>query len=399
MPEPAGDGPIPPRRVLLLAKGLGPGGMERLLVNHLLFGDRRRFEYSVAYANPDKQQLVTELEALGVDVHPLAGGSGNWARSLRTLLASERYDVVHAHSPLLAVAARLLARTLRPRPALVYTEHNSWGAYSTPTRLANRLTYRLDDAQLAVSVAARDSVPPGSRGRLEVLDHGIDLESVRPHVARRDEARGRLGVTPEQLVIGTVANFRPEKNYAGLLRVADAVTSARPDVVFVSIGQGPLFEDVERQRHAAGLAQRFRLMGHQPDAPSLMAGFDVFAMASHWEGLPVAFMEARALGLPVVVTSVGGLTDHVQDGVDGLLVPARDDSALETALLRVIDDPDLRHRLSVASADAASTFDARSVAAEVERRYDSALARRRTSPVRDGGGTIAAPGLAKGKRS
>jgi glycosyltransferase involved in cell wall biosynthesis len=344
--------------------------MERLLVNQVRFGDRGRFDYSVAYVVREKDQLVPELEELGVPVHCLAQDGRPWPVALRSLLVRPGFDVVHVHSPLVASATRVAARSLRAsRPRLVYTEHNSWDAYRTPTRWANRLTFALDDAQIAVSNDALASVRGVPGARPAVIDHGIDLDAVRAHAAARAGARARMGAGDDDVLIGIVANFRPEKNYEGLLRSATTVLSECPGARFVSIGQGPLLEDVRRLHGELELGDRFLLMGHQPDAPSLMAGFDVFVLASHWEGLPLAFMEARALGLPVVVTAVGGLTDHVVDGVDGVLVAPRDPDALAGALVRLVRDAEVRERLATASAASADTFDAVTSVARIEQHY------------------------------
>lgn len=357
------------QKVLLVGRGLGLGGMERLLLAQVRFGDRHRFDYELAYVDPDKDALVPDFERLGAPVHVLSRGRTPWPLALRSLLASSRYDVVHSHSPLVASAVRLIAPTIRPRPRLVYTEHNSWDPYSVPTRWANRLTYRADDAQVAVSVAARASIPPRLRSRVQVIDHGIDLEAVASHRAGRQAARRSLGISDDQVLIGTVANMRPEKNYEGFLRVARAVVERRPHVRFVSIGQGPLLEDMRELSHRLRLDGKVDLIGEVPNAVELMAGFDIFTLASHWEGLPVAFMEARALGLPIAVTRVGGLALHVDDGVDGVLVEPGSDSALVDALLEVVDDDDLRARLGQASLACAATFDARTVVPMIEQRY------------------------------
>ena len=119
-------------------------------------------------------------------------------------------------------------RSVRPTPRLVYTEHNSWDPYSVPTRWANRLTYRLDRAQFAVSRAAWESVPVRLRSNLVVLDHGIDVDSVRRRRACRTASRDELGIVEDEIVLGTVANLRPEKNYEGLLRAAARVTVDEP---------------------------------------------------------------------------------------------------------------------------------------------------------------------------
>lgn len=358
-----------PARVLLVGRGLGLGGMEQLLLAQVRGGDADHFSYSVAYVNPDKDSLVGEFESLGIPVHCLSSGPLPWPLVVRSLLAAEHFDIVHVHSPLVASVVRLASATMRNGPLLVYTEHNSWDPYGLPTRWANRLTYRRDDAQFAVSRAAWQSVPAGLRSKLTVLSHGIDVEAVAKHREHRDESRRRLGVSPDEVVIGTVANFRPEKNYEGLLRVARRVVDSKAGVRFVSIGQGPLQGEVERMHEVLGLGDRFLILGAQPEATRLMAAFDVFVLASHVEGLPVAFMEARALGLPVVVTAVGGLTDHVTDGVDGILVPSGSDDELVTALERIAGSQDLRARLAAESVAHAGDVDARRAVAVVEQTY------------------------------
>ncbi|MCZ7629318.1 MAG: glycosyltransferase [Microthrixaceae bacterium] len=272
--------------------------MEQLLLAQVRGGDTDRFSYSVAYVNSDKDSLVGDFETLGIPVHCLSSGSRPWPLAVRSLLARERFDIVHVHSPLVASVVRVASATMRDRPLLVYTEHNSWAPYGIPTRWANRLTYRLDDAQFAVSRAAWESVPARLRSRLEVLSHGIDVEAVGRNRGHRDESRRFMEVSADEVVIGTVANFRPEKNYDGLLRVAARVLETNDGVRFVSIGQGPLQTEIERLHESMGLGDGFLILGAQPDAPRLMAAFDVFVLASHVEGLPVAFMEARALGLP-----------------------------------------------------------------------------------------------------
>ncbi len=116
----------PPVRVLWLIKGLGPGGAERLLLSHAQRADRDRFDYGAAYVLPAKDHLVAELDALDVPCE-LLSADGNWARRLRHRLVEAPVDIVHVHSPRLAVTARLLTRTLgRARPAVMYTEHNVW---------------------------------------------------------------------------------------------------------------------------------------------------------------------------------------------------------------------------------------------------------------------------------
>src|SRR5436190_2760509 len=148
-------------RVLWLTKGLGPGGAERLLVEQArAVGDVDGFEFDAAYLLPWKNHLVPELEELGVRTHCLGVKTEadlRWLSRLRSLARRRGYDVIHAHSPLSASSARGMNRTLRPRVAFVYTEHNRWPSYHWATRTANASTFLLNDAAIAVSDDVRAS--------------------------------------------------------------------------------------------------------------------------------------------------------------------------------------------------------------------------------------------------
>ena len=374
MPLTAEDrGPI---RVLWLAKGLGPGGMERLLVHHARFADRDRFHYTAAYLVDRPNSVVPELAALGVECHQLGSGSNadpRWLAQLRRLVKDEQVDVVHAHSPMPAAMARPVLRAMPHRPALVYTEHNSWDCYGLPTRLANAGTYLMDDLHVAVSTEAVGSVPAALRGGLAPMVHGIDLDAVRVHRDRRDAVRADLGAGPDDVVLTVVANLRTEKAYDVLLPAVRQVLDADPRALFLSVGQGPLADEMAEVHRQLGLGDRFRFLGFRSDVPDLLAASDVFTLSSRHEGLPVSLMEAAALGLPTVATRVGGLGDVLTDGVDALVVPPEQPDALAAAYLRVVGDPDLRARLSQGADALAGRFDARAVTARWEALYAGAV--------------------------
>jgi len=359
-------------RVLWLVKGLGPGGMERLLVHHARLGDRDRFDYSAAYLVERPNSVVPELQELGVTCTRLGRGNGagfGWVRELRGLVRSSGIDVVHAHSPMPASVARVALRASKRRPRLVYTEHNTWDCYGRATRLANLCTYPLDDAQFAVSPAAATSTPAVLSGRVEVLTHGIDLDDIRGRIADRDQIRERLGIASDAVVVTTVANLRREKGYDVLLDAAQRVLDRHDDIVFLSVGQGPLDEELRQRHRDLTLGERFRFLGFRDDVVDLLAASDVFCLASRQEGLPVAFMEAVALGVAPVVTAVGGLPDAVADGQNGLLVEAERPDLLAEALDRVIGDPALRTRLAEGATAGAGRFDARAAIGRQEAVY------------------------------
>lgn len=362
-------------RVLWLIKGLGPGGAERLLVSFAKSCDAERFDYHAAYLVPWKTALVPDLEALGVAVHRL-GGRGHvgllWPARLRRLLVALEIDVLHLHSPSVAAVARMVALTLPPRtrPMIVSTEHNTWDSYARPTRWLNALTCRLDEARWAVSHRVETSVWPRMRARTSTLVHGLVFSDMAQHPERaRAALRAGWEVTNDDIVLCTVANFRPNKSYPNLLYAARTVIDRCPTVHFVAVGQGPLEAEVRRLHAELGLGDRFRLLGFRRDVPEVLAACDGFVLASEHEGFPIAVMEALAAGLPVIATDVGGVPDAVKPGREGILVPCNDPVALANAIIAVADDPGRRTAMAAAAATRGRQFDITTAVRTIERQY------------------------------
>lgn len=372
-------GPSHRTRVLWCIKGLGPGGAERLLALHARLRDRERLDVEVAYLLPWKDALAGEIEAAGLPVRCLGArstGDPRWVLRLARLVRSGGFDVVHSHSPVTSVGVRLAVRTLPPRhrPRLVTTEHNVWPSHAPLTRWADGLTPLRGERHLAVSDAVRESMPARLRAATEVVRYGIDVAAVRRAGAARARMRRALGLAEDQVAVVTVANLRANKAYPDLLAAAARVAAAAPEVRFLAVGQGPLEHEL-RARHAAlGLGDRFRFLGYRPDAVEVMAAGDVFCLASRFEGLPVALMEALALGLPVVATDVGGVAELSRPGREAVLVPPGRPEALAAALLALARDPARRHELGRSARERAEVLDVRAALRRTEAVYRELLA-------------------------
>jgi glycosyltransferase involved in cell wall biosynthesis len=385
MPVSGDGGPRP--RVLLLIKGLGLGGAERLLVDVVGARDQERFHYEVAYVLADQAALVPTMEAAGVPVHCLGASASadlRWTAALRRLLVGGRFDILHSHLPYTAAFGRLVALTMprSRRPALVYTEHSLWNKAAVVTKALNRSTVAVDSALIVVSVAARDALPQGLRSRARVVVHGVDRTRFTVPPDQRDllrlDVRGELGIADDEVLALTVANLRSEKGYDVLLETARLCVAAGAPVRFVSVGRGPLETELAASAEAGGLDGHFVFLGTRTDTARLMAGADVFVLPSHQEGLPVALMEAMSAGLPVVATNVGGVPDIVTDDVEGMLVPPGRPDLLAEALQRVAGDALLRARLAAASSTRSEGFDVRVAARAIESVYTELLGPRQS---------------------
>jgi glycosyltransferase involved in cell wall biosynthesis len=362
-------------QVLWLIKGLGVGGAEQLLVMSARHRNRARVFPTVAYLLSVKSDLAAALREEGVESVCFGARSSwnlRWLLRLRRLYRTTRFDVVHIHSPLMAIGARIVGASLprSRRPRVIVTEHNVWQSHTVLTRVADRLTSKRTETRLAVSEAVRDSLPRAMRSRTRVVRYGIDAQRASAASSERRAVRESFGVQPCTLVVGTVANLRATKGYPDLLRAARVVLDETDDVAFVAIGRGPLEGELRSLHSQLRLGERFRLLGHRPDAASLMSGFDVFCLPSHHEGLPIALMEALAHGLPIVATCVGGLTELVTNGRDAVLVPPGRPGELAAALLAVLRDHGARERMSERALETARALDIALSVAEVEAIYD-----------------------------
>lgn len=266
-------------------------------------------------------------------------------------------DIVHTHSSKAGIVGRLAARAAGV-PIIVHSIHGFGFNERQPAWLrqaligAERLAAPLTTHFIAVSRAhiergaALGIVAPE---RASLIRSGVALEEFRAAAAARPASRAALlhaiGAPEGTPVVGMVACLKPQKAPLDFVAAAARVAARRPDARFVIAGDGALREPVEKAAAAAGLAGKFHLLGWRRDVAALMAGFDVVALTSLWEGLPRVVPEAVAVGRPLVATGVDGTAEILRDGDNALLADPGDVAGIADRLMRILDDPSLGRRL------------------------------------------------------
>jgi glycosyltransferase involved in cell wall biosynthesis len=139
----------------------------------------------------------------------------------------------------------------------------------------------------------------------------------------------------KEITIGTVANFKAQKNPFMWAEVAKKIVEKYPQTNFVYIGDGPLKKKTEE---LIGDSERIKLLGWQEDVPQILKGIDIFFLPSRWEGLPRTVLEAMAAGIPVVASSVDGTIEAVKDSVTGYLLSPSDLDGYVKKLSELIKD-------------------------------------------------------------
>lgn len=238
-------------------------------------------------------------------------------RAFSRLLAHHGELLVHTHSSKAGVLGRLAARSLRG-VRVVHTVHgfgfDALGPRARPLLLAaERVAGAATDALVFVSDSDRalaDELRLGLRASRHTVRAGVDEERFRPasDEARR-EARARFGIPLGAPLALTVANLKPQKDPLFHVEALAAWRRARPEAQLLFLGDGLLRGEVETRAHALGVRGALSLPGFVDDVSAAYAAADVFLLASRWEGLPCAALEALAAGLPVVVRDAGWAGD------------------------------------------------------------------------------------------
>jgi glycosyltransferase involved in cell wall biosynthesis len=296
--------------------------------------------------------------------------------TLTAFFAGGGYDVVHTHSAKAGALGRIAgARAGVPR--IVHTFHGfpfhefqpRWrrSAYVAIERWLGRRTHAFLAVGSAVAAEAirRGLAPPDCvRTILPAVDP-ID----RPRgSAARGLGRRRLGLPAGIRLVGTVGRVDHQKAPEHWI---DALAEVGADDVWgVWIGDGPLRSQLLARARRRGLAERFCLLGYRDDVADLLPAFDVFALASRYEGLPCALIEAIAAGVPVVATAVNAVPEVVAPGETGLLVPPERPRLLGRALRFLLDEPAEAQRMAMAARyHIGDQYNPRALGAVLERTY------------------------------
>lgn len=331
-----------PLRILHSEAATSFGGQEQYIFR-MMQAMRERGHHLEAVCQPHAI-LTQRLRDEGFTVHTTyMDGPVNFAKSLvkiRHVLRQGRFDVLNTHSRRDTIVAGCAGR-LAGTPLIVRTRHlaNKVGSLLSYTVIPHRVTTASNFVRNGL---IKRGVPPEY---VATVYPAVDL----PPVPEVSTLRQELSLAQNDIVVGCVAVMRTQKGHRELIDAMQPLIKERPNVHLVLVGGGsPVFEEVQAYVAEKGLGKRVHMLGARRDVPNLLAGFDIFALATRKEASGTVFVEAGAAGLPVVGTDVDGVPEMMQAGVSGLLVPLDDVAALTAALKRLIDDPDLRKQMGQA---------------------------------------------------
>jgi glycosyltransferase involved in cell wall biosynthesis len=366
-----------PIRILELrsVRGTG-GGPEKTILLGAARSDPARFAVTVCYLRDARDEVFTidaRAAALPIDyveiVEKHSFDPSIWVE-LRRLIRERRIDIVHSHDYKTNLLAWLLAQGTRV--TALSTVHGWTGR----SRREHWVYYPCDKRVLAqfsklIAVSSeigRELVRCGARpDRIVTVLNGIDHRIFRRDRSRESSIRRALALRTEDVVIGAVGRLEVQKRFDLLIDAFAELHAEDSRLVLVIVGDGSKRDALLRHADRLGVADSCRFLGQRSDLVELHHAFDLFVQSSDYEGTPNAVLEAMALETPVVATDVGGTSELLRHGTDGIIVPAGNRAALVHAIATALNEPQVAASLAREARrriESTLSFDARMAAVE-----------------------------------
>ena len=364
-------------RVLNIISDTNIGGAGLSLINYI---KNRSADFEVCAALPLGSLLTPRLAELGIRCYETNGISDrsldlSAVNELKKIIREADPDIVHTHG---AMSGRIAARLCGK--AVVFTRHSAFPLSYRLTHGPGKLVYgmlsnSLADRAIAVSDVCRDDLISGGMdpGKIDVVLNGTDPLPA-PDSERREEARRMFGVTDGEFTAGIPARIEPYKGHIYILEAVRTLLDRGKDLTVLIAGTGTSEDAVRARAEELDLGSHVRFLGFVSDMESFYSALDLQLNASYIEATSMSLIEGMSIGLPAVVSSAGGNPSVIEDGVNGLVFPARDSLALAGCIERIMDSPELRRTLSVGALDVFSRkFTGAAFARGVEDTYIKAL--------------------------
>jgi len=267
-------------------------------------------------------------------------------KQLKKIMKSEKFDVVHCHSPMGGVLARLAARAVGIK-TVIYTAHGfhfydgapllNWLIYYNVEKYLSKLTDVLitlneEDYCRAKNFYARKVV--------KIPGVGIDLNRFKDLKINRNKKREQLGITDGTVALLSIGEMIKRKNHETILKALAELKNE--NYVFLLCGRGKLLNYLKKLSCDLGISNKVKFLGFRNDIPEICIASDIFIFSSYREGLPVSVMEAMAAGLPIIASRVRGNIDLIQNGEGGFLHNPKDIIGIARSIDKLIENRELR---------------------------------------------------------
>ncbi len=375
-------------KLLFVIDGLEFGGGERTFLQ--LIRGLSPDQYDIHVATSPEGDFFKVLTRMGIDVVPLDLRKRVNVKNIKRLseiVRERKINIVHSQGGRADFYARIAVRRLKPKVKVVNTVAMPVKGYDVGAlrkgvyRFFDWLSERYADRFIVVSEVLRETllssykIPPD---KVIKIYNGIELNEYRPNGkgvrSQKSEVRSEFGLSKDAPVIGAIGRMVWQKGFEYLIESIPEIIKTLPKSKILIVGDGPLREGIEALSKEFRVRDNVIFAGFRSDIKEILSALDLFIIPSLSEGFPMVTLEAMAMAKPIVATNIDGITEQIRDGVDGILVPPKDPSALAKAVLRVLNDKELAKTMGVAARKKVEQyFSIEKMVAETEKVYLSLL--------------------------
>jgi glycosyltransferase involved in cell wall biosynthesis len=340
-------------RILWMIDSLMPGGAEQLLLTILKNFEHESFDIRVLALQIRRgNPIADELERSGIAVDLAPSQIRNLRNPIKLLrlffyVKNLSPELIHTQLEHSDILGNVFAKILRiPSVSTLHTLEVAKDLRFAHFRLKLKwfiLKYFCDTI-ITVSEKTRDhhlkfgNLP---KNKTSTIYNGIQLSRFQTHNrTQNEEIKINLGLSPNSIVITTVAVLREQKGIQFMIQALPEILRYEPNLTYLIVGDGVYASQLNNLVDDLGLQERVLFTGYRTDIPDILAVSDLFVLPSLGDALPTVLIEALAAGKPIIATQVGGIPEIITDGINGLLVPPADPESLAFACLKILRDRD-----------------------------------------------------------
>jgi len=298
-------------------------------------------------------------------------------KTMKKLCDNNNYEIVHCHSPIGGIIARLACRKARKKVTkVVYTAHGfhffkgaplkNWLIYYT----AEKITAKFTDSLITINKEDYENAQKFNVNRIEYVPGiGIDVDRINNVKINENKKREEFGLDQDDFVLFTAGQLSKRKNHEVVIKALAGIENKK--VKLLICGLGELEEYLKDLINQLGLENRVIMAGYRKDVIELLHTSDCFVFPSFQEGLPVALMEAMAAGQPIVCSKIRGNVDLIKHGINGYLVDPDNVSGFTEYIEKILSDNTIQAEMSSNNIELVKKYEKANIKEKMHEIYQS----------------------------
>lgn len=361
-------------KVLHVTFDMGIGGTEQVIRQIIENSPPINLSHEILCIDGSIGRIGRELSEKGIHIDSIQRQSGidfKVIRYIRRLIKQRSIDILHCHQ-YTPYFYGVLSAVLTP-VRVIFTEHGRFhpDRHNTKRRWINPLLNLVTDNITAIARSTADAVAEYEympRDKIQVIYNGI--KQIELGEQTREDLLEELGLTQDYRYIGTVSRLDPIKNQAMMINAFNKARQKIPNLRLIIIGDGPMMQELKILGKSLGLEDEIIFTGFIDNPQKYISLFEIFLLSSFSEGTSMTLLEAMSLGVPCVVTDVGGNGEVIANESNGLVVPDNDMEKFSQAILTLLEDQNKISEFGQAGKDIFSkTFSAQKMVSDYQALY------------------------------